>query len=156
MDKDNEIISYSGCADGGYHNIESFYTKHVVSVTETRAEGRALRKALGLRKVICAEETDNLFGETVVTPVDDSMISAIQINLVDRLCKSNDINVMKFVNSHTLFAPRTVGYGEKTYTKIKEIKKDDANVMLQVLNDYNRDSTQIPSDLLGYDTNWSK
>lgn len=49
----------SGAADVFSGNTAAPYHKHAVATAETRAEGRALRKALKLVKVLSAEETYN-------------------------------------------------------------------------------------------------
>ena len=46
----------SGAADVYWGNCDKIYRNHPVAVAETRAEGRALRRALRLRKVVAAEE----------------------------------------------------------------------------------------------------
>lgn len=48
-----------GCADVYSGNTDSTYAVHALATAETRAEGRALRKALLLTKVLAAEETYN-------------------------------------------------------------------------------------------------
>ena len=46
----------TGSADVYWGNCDKIYRNHPVAVAETRAEGRALRRALKLRKVVAAEE----------------------------------------------------------------------------------------------------
>jgi len=50
----NRVVS--GAADVYWGNCDKIYRNHPVAVAETRAEGRALRRALKLRKVVAAEE----------------------------------------------------------------------------------------------------
>ena len=46
----------TGAADVYWGNCDKIFRNHPVAVAETRAEGRALRRALRLRKVVAAEE----------------------------------------------------------------------------------------------------
>lgn len=48
-----------GSADVSTHNTQREFAIHAVATAETRAEGRALRKALRLTKVLIAEEMQN-------------------------------------------------------------------------------------------------
>ena len=46
----------NGAADVYWGNCDKIYRNHPVAVAETRAEGRALRRGLRLRKVVAAED----------------------------------------------------------------------------------------------------
>ena len=79
-------ITVNGAADVYWGNCDKIFRNHPVAVAETRAEGRALRRALKLRKVVAAEELateieDNIDGLTV------GKISANQINFIDVIAK---------------------------------------------------------------------
>ena len=49
-------VTINGAADVFWGNCDKIYRNYPVAVAETRAEGRALRRALKLRKVVAAEE----------------------------------------------------------------------------------------------------
>lgn len=58
LDFNKPIFSCSGSADVFSGNTNKMFAIHPVATAETRAEGRALRRALRLTKVISAEELD--------------------------------------------------------------------------------------------------
>lgn len=132
----------SGAADVYYGNCDKVYRNHPVAVAETRAEGRALRRALKLRKVVAAEE--------IAKEIDDnpdsnnvSKISSNQINFIDVLSKRLDINVIKMLDN--------LGHKEKN---IYNIEHQDAIEISRLLSSYQQDISTIPDDIKGYDTNW--
>ena len=91
-------VSVDGAADVYWGNCDKVYRNHPVAVAETRAEGRALRRALKLRKVVAAEELskdteDNLGGDSV------SKISSNQINFIDVMAKRLNINVSNIMKT---------------------------------------------------------
>lgn len=92
-------ITVCGAADVFPGNTMEEFARFPVATAETRAEGRALRKALRLRKIIVAEEA----AEHMPPVYDDNNITSAQINTIDKLCHKNrlDINVKKFINSGT-------------------------------------------------------
>lgn len=134
--------SVSGAADVYWGNCDKVYRNHPVAVAETRAEGRALRRALKLRKVVAAEE----IAKDIEDHPDHDTISKItnnQINFIDVLSKRLDINVNKMLSK--------LGYEEKNiynieYTHGVEISK--------LLSSYQQDLSSLPEDVRGYDSNW--
>lgn len=143
-DKDglNSKKIVSGAADVYWGNCDKIYRNHPVAVAETRAEGRALRRALKLRKVVAAEEIakeieDNPDGHNI------SKISSNQINFIDVLSKRLDINVMKMLES--------IGHKDKN---IYNIEHEDAIKISKLLSSYQQDIGTIPEDIKGYDLNW--
>jgi hypothetical protein len=132
----------SGAADVYWGNCDKIYRNHPVAVAETRAEGRALRRALKLRKVVAAEELakdieDHTY-DNEVTKISDS-----QVNFIDVLAKRLNINVEKFLSS--------MGYTNN----IKSIDHGDAITLIQKLSSYQQDTTNLPDDLKGYIQSWS-
>lgn len=133
----------SGAADVYWGNCDKIFRNHPVAVAETRAEGRALRRALKLRKVVAAEELakeieDHPDGNNV------SKISSNQLNFIDVLSKRLDINVSKMIENH-------IGHAEKN---IYNIEHEDAIGISKLLSSYQQDISSIPPDILGYDPNW--
>lgn len=147
-----QLRTFSDVADVWHGNTDDLFCAHPVATASTRAEGRALRKALKI-KAIAAEELAkkdivSIVRQTVeAKPSDgewkeDSMISAAQINFIDSRCKALNINVDNFINM-----------GENTYEVISDVSKDTAVKMLKTLNDYQNKSKPIPGDLGDY-THW--
>ena len=130
-----------------------FFCAHPVATASTRAEGRALRKALKV-KCLAAEELTRskdvaaIVRQTVQKPTDgewkeEDTISMPQINFIDAKCKQLNIDVIGFINS-----------GTDVYDSIKDISKKIASKMLGVLNEYQNKSKDIPVSIQGYDSNW--
>ena len=103
-----QLRTYSEVADVWHGNCDDLFCAHPVATASTRAEGRALRKALKI-KAIAAEELAkkdivSIVRQTVAAePTDgewkeDSMISSAQVNFIDSKCKALNINVMSFIN----------------------------------------------------------
>lgn len=145
--------SYSDTADVWHGNTDDLFCAHPVATACTRAEGRALRKALKLR-VLAAEE---LAKKDIVGIVQQSVnqqptdgewnpnekVSPQQINFIDNKCGQLDIDVMKFVNS-----------GSTNYTSISSVTKDTAKNMIVELNKYQNQTANIPPEVVGYVSNW--
>ena len=104
-----QIKVFSEVADVWHGNTDDLFCAHPVATASTRAEGRALRKALKLRK-LAAEELSkkdiiSIVQQTVPSkPTDgdwnpEEKISVQQISFVDNKCRQLDINVMSFINS---------------------------------------------------------
>lgn len=137
-----KIKTTSGAADVYWGNCDKIYRNHPVAVAETRAEGRALRRALKLRKVVAAEEIannidDNIDGSNV------GKISNNQINFVDAMAKRLNVNIKE------LFI--TMG---ADISNISNISHDTAVEIIRELSRYQQDISNIPEGLLGYEPSW--
>ena len=132
----------SGAADVYWGNCDKVYRNHPVAVAETRAEGRALRRGLKLRKVVAAEEIakeidDDIHGGNI------NKINNNQINFIDIISKRLDIDVIKILESMSLDP-----------AKIYNIDYDKAVELVQKLTSYQQDMTSIPEDFKGYNSSW--
>ena len=149
-----QLRTFSEVADVWHGNTDDLFCAHPVATASTRAEGRALRKALKIR-CLAAEE---LAKKDIVSIVRQSVsadkevdgewneedtISTPQINFIDAKCKQLDINVMNFVNA-----------GSEQYASVNEVSKKTASKMLSTLNEYQTKKKNIPDTVLGYDSNW--
>lgn len=138
----NQFREYSGAASVSPLNTSSPYLNHPVSTAETKAEGRALRKALGLRKVLAAEELSDHEPEVESGQWDiDAKITREMKQAIHTLAKLKDINVLKFINM-----------GKQEYGSLDEVSFGDARLMLEVLNDFAGDRREIPAKIKGYAT----
>lgn len=133
---------FSDVADVCSANTDKEYARFAASTAATRAEGRALRKALRLKKVAAEELTSTPIEDSLL---DDGFISETQINLLEILCSRNDINVVKFIN-----------HGKNQYGNIKEVPSDVANKMFQCVSEYQRKQESIPAQIRGYESNWKE
>jgi hypothetical protein len=136
----NRVVS--GSADVYWGNCDKIYRNHPVAVAETRAEGRALRRALKLRKVVAAEEIsssieDDVNGDTV------QKIGANQINFMDVISKRININTVEFIKS--------------IYTEcdnIYNLTHSQAVNIIRELSRYQQDLDLIPESVKGYQESW--
>lgn len=133
-----------GAADVYWGNCDKVYRNHPVAVAETRAEGRALRRALRLRKVVAAEEIakdieDNPDGNSV------SKISHNQINFIDVMSKRLNINVETLIKTLALSG-----------SSVDNISHDDAVLLIKELSKHQQNLNDISPDLLGYNPNWKQ
>jgi hypothetical protein len=140
--KNNTAITVGGAADVYWGNCDKIYRNHPVAVAETRAEGRALRRGLRLRKVVAAEELakdieDHPDGHNI------NKISNNQLNFIDVISQRLDINTKNMLNS--------LGHETKN---IYNIEHSDAINIIKTLSSYQQDPSSIPQDIVGYDANW--
>ena len=131
-----------GAADVYWGNCDKIYRNHSVAVAETRAEGRALRRALRLRKVVAAEELakdieDHPDQDTV------SKISNNQINFIDVMSQRLNINVVKLLEHNNLKS-------DNVYSLLHE----DAVNIIRMLSKFQQNTSEIPENILGYSTDW--
>lgn len=132
----------SGAADVYWGNCDKVYRNHPVAVAETRAEGRALRRALRLRKVVAAEE--------IAKDIDDhpdansvSRISNNQINFIDVISKRLDVNPIKVFNELAIDS-----------SNVYNISHEDGVKTIHTLSGYQTNIGSIPEQIKGYDPNW--
>jgi len=140
-DSPTKYRAISGSADVYWGNCDKIYRNHPVAVAETRAEGRALRRALRLRKVVAAEE---LAKEIEDHPDHDTVnkITNNQINFMDVLAKRMDINITKLIEK---LAPAT--------KNVYNIEYENAVNIVQNLTTFQQ-SNNIPEELKGYSSEW--
>lgn len=139
-------ISEQDAADVNKYNTQAPFHLHPTATATTRAEARALRKLLRLKKVIAAEE---LAGDVVDDFADawspSDPVQDEQINLLDIVCQRCDINVMEYVNS-----------GERVYNTIYELDKNKAQTMIQHINKIQQGKADRPHGVGRYESNWRK
>ena len=125
-------------------NCDKVYRNHPVAVAETRAEGRALRRGLRLRKVVAAEEltdsTEDDIGADNVTKITNN-----QINFIDALSKRLDINVIELIKSLDI-----------KQDNVKTILHSDALSVIRELSSFQQKTDDIPQTIQGYINNWSQ
>lgn len=135
-------ITVDGAADVYWGNCDKVYRNHPVAVAETRAEGRALRRALKLRKVVAAEE----IAKDIEDHPDENSVSKIsvnQINFIDVIAQRLNINVIGLMASLAI-----------EETNVYNISHENAISVIKTLSGYQQNMSNIPSDLLGYQPSW--
>jgi hypothetical protein len=134
--------SSSGAADVYWGNCDKIYRNHPVAVAETRAEGRALRRALRLRKVVAAEE----LAEEIEDHPDGNSVNKItnnQINFIEVLSQRLNIDVKKLLKLNSL-----------EIDNVYALQHQDAVMIIRVLSRYQQNVADIPESILGYSTEW--
>ena len=134
-----QSISVDGCVDVLYHKTPYPFKDHLVATADTRAEGKALRRALKIR-VVTAEELQN--EDEAETLSADELINDQQVLALNQLCKRLDISVVPFV---------TAEYKVKT---INELRNLEGRLLISKLSDLQRTPKDIPKPCIGYDDNW--
>jgi len=135
-------ITVNGAADVYWGNCDKIFRNHPVAVAETRAEGRALRRALRLRKVVAAEE----IAEEIEDHPDKDTVGKItnnQINFIDVLAKRLNINITNLLKKN--------GIEEKN---IYTTSHADAVKIIRQLSKYQQDLDSISEDILDYTPEW--
>lgn len=134
--------SVSGAADVYWGNCDKVYRNHPVAVAETRAEGRALRRALKLRKVVAAEE---LTEEAEDHPDANSVnkITNNQINFIDVIAQRLNINISKLLKQQSV-----------DVKNIYDLAHQDAVDIIRLLSKYQQNVGEIPEDIIGYNNEW--
>lgn len=143
QDTEFNKITVNGAADVYWGNCDKVFRNHPVAVAETRAEGRAFRRALRLRKVLAAEEvveaTEDDIGPDNVTKITNN-----QINFIDVIAKRLDINVLGII--------KMLDINEDS---VKNILHEDALRVIRELSGYQQKIDEIPESVKGYVNNWS-
>lgn len=131
-----------GAADVYWGNCDKIYRNHPVAVAETRAEGRALRRGLRLRKVVAAEEIAKDI-EDHPDSLNVGKISSNQINFIDVISKRININVKNLLSKLAI-----------DHSNVYDISHENAVIVLRELSKLQQNLSDIPSDIMGYDSNW--
>jgi hypothetical protein len=138
---DFKYKTVSASADVYWANCDKVYRNYPVAVAETRAEGRTLRKALKLRKVVTADE----IAKEVVDHSSESgnnTINTSQLNFFDVFGKRLNVNIKKLLDHLAINS-----------SNVYNISYDDAVKTIATLSGYQQ-SNDIPKEVLGYDSNW--
>ena len=134
-----QVRTYADVADVWMGNSDSLFLGFAVASASTRAEGRALKKALKLKKCSAEELTSTDVAKVVASECEDK-ISNDQVNFIDSRCKRLDISVIGFINS-----------GEKSYRSVYDITRETAGKMAQELNRLANNKNDISPTLKGYE-----
>jgi len=135
-------ITVNGAADVYWGNCDKIFRNHPVAVAETRAEGRALRRGLKLRKVVAAEELadeieDDAEGDAV------GKISSNQINFMDVLAKRLDVNITEML--------KDIGIDNND---IQSLTHSQAVDIIRKLSSYQQNVDNISESIKGYTEQW--
>jgi len=135
---------FSGAADSYYGNTPQIVRNCPTAMAETRAEGRALKRALRLRKVNAAEEMGEGIEDPLLTNVEDGNITQQQLQFLDMMCNKSrlDINICELI--------KHMGFDKD----VKELTHSDALQVNLQLSKYQNQAEEIPKEIVGYEGNW--
>ena len=137
----------SGSGDAWHKNTDMPYSKFPVAMAETRAEGRALRRILQLRKVVAAEELSDGLDDSIDY---EKNITDNQVNFIEVMCRPEgrglDINVAKLISETDATTAKIVS--------IRELKHSEATKVIKLLSSYQSNADDIPVSIRGYDAEW--
>ena len=134
-------VRIDGCVDVLHTKTPHPFKDHLVATADTRAEGKALRRALKIR-VITAEELQSENEEEVLTS--EEGINDQQILAINQLCKRLDVSVEAIVTSKCSNAE-----------KINDINNLEARLIISRLSGFQRKPSEIEEEKVsGYDENW--
>ena len=140
--RQGKSIYVEDLADANKLNTPEEIFKHPSATAGTRAESRAYRKMLRLRKVLTAEElASNTHTEEDWAP--STPITEQQITVIDMLCQRTNMDVTDFINC-----------GDSKYVCIEQVSEQSAQKMLQYLNRIQRKDAERPDGVETYDENW--
>jgi hypothetical protein len=145
-------MKYAEVADSWEGNTDDTFCAFAVAIASTRAEARALRKALKI-KGVAAEELTKKDTAKIVRDIsntktssegeynEQSRMSDAQGNFIDVKCKQLNINGTELLKT----------FNVDTH---KKITKKVASDIIDTLNDYQRDKNSIPASITGYQEGW--
>lgn len=145
-------MEYAEVADSWEGNTDDMFCAYAVAIASTRAEARALRKALKI-KGVAAEELTKKDTAKIVREISNTKkssegeyneqdrMSDAQYNFIDIKCKQLNIDGEKLFKDHNA-------------DNKKKVSKKTASDIIDVLNDYQRDKSTIPESILGYKQEW--
>ncbi len=146
-------MSFSDVADCWEGNTDDMFCAYAVATAATRAEARALRKALRLR-VVAAEEVTKKNTASIVRAAsqiktdstgeydDQSRMTDAQSNFID--IKGKQMNINPALLFKEVFNVSTA----------RKITKQVASNAISKLNEYQRNTDTIPENIRGYAEEW--
>jgi hypothetical protein len=132
-------VYFADAADVTPDNLtDPKFSIYATAVAATRAEGRALRKALKLKK--CAAEEINRGGpreRPQHAPSDGTeLIRPEQISGIQKYCRDMKLDVLKVINS-----------GGSNYSDLSQMSRGNAAKLLKVMGDWWRGTEETPAGL---------
>lgn len=133
----------SGSAEVHINNTDAPFSQYPLGSAETRAQSRALRFALSLRKVVTAEEVSRKADISV--PITDEHrteggITSTQTKFIELMCKKNDISIRGVVEA-------AVG----AHDKLADLTYAEADQVQELLDTW---AKERPDEVEGFDPDW--
>lgn len=144
---------YGDVADSWHGNTDDLFSVYNTATAATRAEARALRKALGIKAVsaeeITRKDVSTLVKSFVKTEATEGeynnkdVMTDSQANFIDIKASQLNVNVVKFFSEE---------FGLDLSKE--KVSKQDASSAIKKLNEYQQSDGDIPKSVLSYDSNW--
>ena len=149
---DTSLIEFMGAADSCWQNTDKVYRNYPVALAENRAEARALRKALRL-KVVSAEEVSEAANND-----NDQSLPTLECN--DKITQ-NQINFLEILSN---LSGRGLNINIEAMVKdkypncknLKELTHSEALVLIETLSNYQKNISSIPTNIVGFVTDWKE
>lgn len=140
VDVDGQHIRSSDVADCYIGNTDDPYANHPAATAATKAEGRALKRLLGLN-CYTAEELPNELRDRLTQETVGKVTDA-QLAHLEHMCRDKlGVNIKKFVAKH-----------RPNCNNISELAHEDMLEFFRILQSYQ--ATETPEELKGYDGTW--
>lgn len=139
---------FRASADSFVGNTDGIYAVFPVAIAETRAEARALRRALLIKTVSHDELTKESVSQFTLEQTlkngsndskewdEEQKISSTQISFIEKKTELLGIDLMKFINS-----------GDKQYSSIEEVSRGTAAKIIERINQYQTSQLKIPQEI---------
>ncbi len=131
-------VTFSGCADMFAIGNPNVFAKALSASAESKAESRALRKALGLRNVYTNEELEN--GDSDKSNISNEKANDTQFTAMDIVGKKNNINVSALLTNMGLDKDN--------------LSKSDAQKVLGRLSEFSNKKVDVLPEMVGFVSNW--
>lgn len=139
-DYENPLVKViQAVADAHNGSTNDPYARHMLATAETKAEGRALRKLLGLRRILCAEEA-GLPQRSAAQNVTDACPPEL-LHVIGILASRANVNVIKLIRDLDISVD-------------KPLTKESGDRIQNMLNAYANSSKATPESLIGFTQNW--
>lgn len=92
----NDGSVFGGTADVNRSNVNEDFAKFPTTIAESRAEGRAIRKALGIT-LLTAEELDSADGFTGATKAENGKADSAQVAAIEKLIEDLGIEIVDVI-----------------------------------------------------------
>ena len=138
--RNGQQVQVDGCVDVVYHKTPYPFKDHLVATADTRAEGKALRRALKIR-VITAEELQHEDEEEALSS--DEAVNDQQVLAINQLCKRLNISVVAIAKDQY-----------NTIKSINDLRNLEARLLISKLSGLQRTPDDVPESYIGYDENW--
>lgn len=133
-------LEVSACVDVLGEKLPSPYNQHLIATACTRAEGKALRRALKIR-IQTAEE---MFTKPDVEEEIDRPINDQQIVAINQLCKRCNLNAKALVDSVS------------AASCLQEVSNIEGRNIINKCSEYQRNPKKVDTKFLGYKESWQE